>query len=212
MKTHRDRCIALAGVFQVAELVSRIARQGIADTSAMECSIYSLFQTDAESVEAVYGGVPNLSTGLRILASLFDIEKSRSREISRYVISLFILEKKLSKDKQLLTKIADGIKNTSERLDHFPMLHQNIVAGLAELYTKTISNLSPRIMVEGESVHLQNPDNVNRIRTLLLAGLRSAILWRQCGGGRLHLILKHRKYSETAHELLNHTAHLSELK
>ena len=204
MKTHRDRCIALAGVFQVAELVSRIARRGITDSSAIECSIYSLFQTDAESVDAVYGGLSSLSTGLRVLSSLFEIEKSRSREISRYVISLFVLENKLSKNNRLLKDIGDGIETTSKRLDHFPMLHQNIIAGLAELYTKTVSTLSPRIMVEGDPVHLQNPENVNRIRTLLLAGLRSAMLWRQCGGGRLHLILRHRKYSATAHELLTH--------
>lgn len=208
MKTHRDRCIALAGIFQVAELVSRIAHRGMADSSAVECSIYSLFQVDPESVDAVYGGLSDLSTGLRILSTLFEIEKSRSREISRHVISLFILEKKLSKNSRLLKQMADGIKTTTERLDHFPMLHQNIVAGLAELYTETISNLSPRIMVEGEPVHLQNPDNVNRIRALLLAGLRSAMLWRQCGGGRLHLIFNHKKYSQTAHELLNLTSNV----
>ena len=55
MKTERDRCIALAGVFQAAGLASRVARRGMADSEAMESSLYSLFQVDAASVEEVYG-------------------------------------------------------------------------------------------------------------------------------------------------------------
>jgi high frequency lysogenization protein len=45
--------------------------------------------------------------------------------------------------------------------------------------------LSPRIMVNGDPAHLNNPENANRIRALLLAGIRAAMLWRQSGGGRL---------------------------
>ena len=36
--------------------------------------------------------------------------------------------------------------------------------------------------------YLQNQRTVDWVRTLLLAGLRSATLWRQLGGGRFELM------------------------
>ena len=45
-------------------------------------------------------------------------------------------------------------------------------------------------MVNGDPVHLNNSENANRIRALLLAGIRAATLWRQSGGGRLTLLLR----------------------
>ena len=44
-------------------------------------------------------------------------------------------------------------------------------------------------MVSGEPHHLSDPKNANKIRALLLAGMRSAVLWRQLGGNRLQLLL-----------------------
>ena len=55
---------------------------------------------------------------------------------------------------------------------------------------KTISTITPRIMVSGNPAHLNNPENANRIRALLLAGIRGAMLWRQSGGGRWTLLLR----------------------
>ena len=77
-----------------------------------------------------------------------------------------------------------------QNLAHFPLNHSNTVARFADLYLKNISTLSPRIMVNGDPVHLNNSENANRIRALLLAGIRAATLWRQSGGGRLTLLLR----------------------
>jgi high frequency lysogenization protein len=42
-------------------------------------------------------------------------------------------------------------------------------------------------MVSGEQRHLSEQRNSDRIRALLLAGVRSALLWRQAGGVRWKL-------------------------
>ncbi|MCP3866926.1 MAG: high frequency lysogenization protein HflD [Gammaproteobacteria bacterium] len=201
MKTQRDKCIALSGVFQAADLASRIARRGMADSQAMESSIYSLFQINANTVEAVYGGLPGVSQGLKTLLAQLSGEKNRNIDMTRYVISLLHLERKLSKQPDLLQQLGEGISSTNERLEHFPMLHPNILAGMADIYSNTISTLRPRIMIQGEPLHLQNTENVNRIRALLLAGIRSAMLWRQCGGNRLQILLSRKRLLETAHYL-----------
>jgi high frequency lysogenization protein len=77
-----------------------------------------------------------------------------------------------------------------------------VVARLADTYSQTISTLSPRIMVSGENNQLKNPENANRVRALLLAGIRSAVLWRQCGGRQWHLLLQRRKLIESARQLM----------
>jgi high frequency lysogenization protein len=73
---------------------------------------------------------------------------------------------------------------------------------LGQLYKDTVSQLSPRIIINGEQQHLSNENNASRIRALLLAGLRSAILWRQCGGSRLSLLFNRKRYETETHLLL----------
>lgn len=202
MKNERDRCIALAGVFQAAELASQVAHTGMADTAAVEASIYSLFQINADSVEKVYNGLSGVAAGLRSVVQQLQGADSRKMETTRYVVSLLHLERKLQHNMGMQEKIAMGIRTGKERLVHYPMLHPNILAGVAEVYTATISTLKPRIMVQGDPLHLKNQDNINKIRALLLAGIRSAMLWRQCGGGRLKILLGRNKLIHTGHALL----------
>ena len=54
----------------------------------------------------------------------------------------------------------------------------------------TVSTLQPRIMVKGDGNVLRNADSKRMIRALLLAGMRAAVLWRQCGGNRIRLIFQ----------------------
>jgi high frequency lysogenization protein len=102
----------------------------------------------------------------------------------------------------MVEKIRKGIELATQRLDHFPMLHENILAQLADIYAETVSTLQPRIMVQGEPLHLQNQDNINLIRALLLAGIRAALLWRQCGGSRRQLLFGRRKIGVRVEQLL----------
>jgi len=122
--------------------------------------------------------------------------------VSQYVITLLHLESKLEKHPELLKKIHDGICTTQARLEHFPSLHENIIAQLAQIYSDTISTLRPRIMIQGNPLYLQDNTNASRIRALLLAGIRSAMLWRQCGGGRFKIILGRKKLALEAQRLL----------
>lgn len=202
MKTEQDRCIALAGVFQAASLAARVARRGMAETDATEASILSLFQIDADSVAEVYGNLSGVAAGLKTLCEQLQSGRSRDIEVTRYVISLLHLERKLVHQTAMQQEIGRKISEMASRLEHFPLLHPNILAGLAEIYSTTISTLSPRIMVRGEPLHLQNPENINRIRTLLLAGIRSAMLWRQCGGRRLQILLGRKRLWRISDDLM----------
>jgi high frequency lysogenization protein len=62
-------------------------------------------------------------------------------------------------------------------------------------------------MVRGEPVYLQNPDNQNRIRALLLAGVRAAWLWRQVGGSRWKILFARKRLLAAADEYLRRSSH-----
>jgi high frequency lysogenization protein len=199
----QDRLLALGGCFQAAWCVQGIARRGMADSAAMEAAVHSLFQTDAGDVPAVYGGAERVAPGLRQFIAQVKGNRGRDLELSRYVITLMQLERKLSGDNERLQRIASGIETARGRLAHFHLLHPNILGQLADIYSDTISTLQPRIMVNGEPLHLQNPDNQNKIRSLLLAGIRSAMLWYQVGGRRRQILFGRRRLMETATGMLN---------
>ena len=124
-----------------------------------------------------------------------------SRDMVRYVFSLLHLERKLIRQPEMLQDLRRGIETAAAQAEHFSSTHPNVISSLADLYSRTISTLSPRIMVKGEPTVLSNPENAARIRTLLLAGVRSTVLWRQCGGTRLNLLIQRRRLLQTAEEL-----------
>jgi high frequency lysogenization protein len=197
-----DRAIALAGLFQACHLVQKVARNGLADAEVMDANLHSLFQIDTERVIDVFGGLSQIAPGLRLAHRQLSGAEPRDNELTRYLLSLIQLERKLSGHPQRLQQISQGIQTTAERLAHFPQTHGNILAALADLYAENLSTLQPRIMVSGEPVYLQNPENVNRIRALLLSGIRAAMLWRQVGGRRRQLLFSRNRVIAALEHLL----------
>ncbi|HWS03201.1 MAG TPA: high frequency lysogenization protein HflD [Gammaproteobacteria bacterium] len=201
--TLTDRTMALAALFQAAQLVQHVARRGHAADSDVETCINSLFQIDAPSTEAIFNGSQGLATGLRTLrARLRSGGSAEELEITRYVIVMLHLERKLAGYATMQDTLRIGIERIRNQLNYFPSTHENILAALGELYQATISTLRPRIMVQGEPTYLADKARANQIRALLLAGIRAAVLWRQLGGRRWQLFISRRKILETAQRLL----------
>ena len=198
-----DRTLALAGVFQAVQLVKQIAHQGSIPGDSLEISIASIFNTQPVNTAAVYGGARGVMNGIKLLRThMGGTDQVRDLEITRYVVAVLHLERQLGKQPQMLQRIAEGIEKTRAQAEHFSQTHTNVIASLAGLYSDTISTLTPRIIVSGEQGYLSNPDNANKVRALLLAAIRSAVLWRQCGGGRLQLIFGRNQMIREAENLL----------
>ena len=195
--------LALAGIFQACSLVRQIAHDGHPLPEPYTASISSLFRIDAESTADVYGGLDGLHHGLKVVCDQLDKGTGRrDMELTRYGISLLFLERKLSRRNDLLQKISDGIQLANAQADYFSVTHTNVIARLADIYSNTVSTLSPRIMVGGDPRLLNDADNANRIRALLLSGVRSAVLWRQLGGNRLRLLFGRTRVVASARRML----------
>ncbi|MET0091613.1 MAG: high frequency lysogenization protein HflD [Candidatus Thiodiazotropha sp.] len=163
----------------------------------------SLFELEAPSVAGVFGDIYGIAQGLRLAYKQLSGAVSRDDELTRYLLNLIQLERKLSRQHEHLNRIREGITTITARLAHFPETHSNILAALADIYAENISTLKPRIMVSGETIYLQNNDNVNKIRALLLSGVRSAMLWRQTGGRRRQLLFGRSHYVDSLKLILD---------
>lgn len=205
-----DRTLALAGLFQAARLVQQLAREGRTDNSAFVACIQALTKIDAPSTEAVYGGAQGVALGLDLLRNkLGGVTDAGDVEIAKYVISMIHLEGQLRRHPEMQDAVRRGIEAIQSQMKFFEAsengeaVHPRLVEKLAELYSQTISTLTPRIMVNGEHGHLSNPLIAAKVRAALFAGIRSAFLWRQLGGNRWQLLLGRKKIAGEATKILD---------
>jgi len=49
------------------------------------------------------------------------------------------------------------------------------------------------VYVKGNPTHLQQESHASCVRACLLAGVRSAVLWKQCGGSRIKLLFSRQR-------------------
>lgn len=197
----RDRSIALAGMFQAVRLVQQTARGERRDAAATAVSISSILNTDPATTLDVYGDSCALIPGLEIVLSQLG-NKERDMELTGHIITLMHLERKLTRESDLMKKLTRGIDRVKGEIESVDEGDSGIITALAELYKDTVSTLQPRIMVKGEENVLRHTDSKNMIRALLLAGMRAAVLWRQCGGSRIGLIFQRKQMLDCCRELL----------
>lgn len=199
----KERTMALAGIFQATELVRQAANHGTWSGYAADTCLDSLLAIETDSVDEIYGSASSLRPGAETLISVLQGDRNYMESLG-YAVSIMQLENNFRKKPQMQTRIGLDLQSIST-LDEGLELHEirDLQAQrIAELYTKTISTLSPRIVINGRPQHLQVDRTVNWIRTLLFAGLRSAVLWRQMGGGRFSLMFGRKKMLEQAQALL----------
>ncbi|NMS48432.1 high frequency lysogenization protein HflD, partial [Vibrio parahaemolyticus] len=123
-------------------------------------------------------------------------------EITRYIISLMALERKLSSRNDAMSQLGDRIQMAKRQSEHFELLDDQMISNLASIYLDVVSPIGPRIQVTGTPSVLQQTASQHKVRALLLSGIRSAVLWRQVGGKRRHLIFGRKKMVEQAQILL----------
>jgi len=206
MDNFQSRTLALAGVFRAATLVNILANEGTISDDDLRISIESIFETDPNDVIQVFGSIDNLSQGFSTLNNqLGKDSNNRNIDIARYVVSMLFLERRLMKNPGMLEILSTGVELATRQSEHFSKTHENVIANIADLYSRTISELGPRIMVNGEQHFLTTTSISNKIRTVLLGGIRSAVLWQQLGGRRWHVLFQRNRYLRESRRLLAQT-------
>jgi len=198
IKSVHNQALALAGVFQAAHVCKTLASTGSCDQEDLEATLSSVLTLDAVGVVDAYSGsATNVRRGLRLLKNQFSgLDEARDLDLARYSLSLIQLGGNVLNDPSTVEQLRRGI-NQAQELD-FEVSDAVMINKLADIYRTCISHLSPRIMVSGDPNYLKDEKVAATIRASLLGGLRSVVLWKQCGGSRPKLILARTSYVRAA--------------
>lgn len=192
-----ERAIAISGVLQACKEVQSLARTGKVEQSAYESSLKSILVLDAVNTPAIFGGLEGVNKGLSLLADgVLSSTSSSDIELLRYLMSLLQLQSQLYNDANKFSQFASEIERLSSRS------FEELPDACSDIYQKYVSGMQPQVIVQGEEEHLQKSDIPPQIRSLLLAGLRSAVLWQQKGGGRFRLIWERTRMQNAAKAFL----------
>ncbi len=198
MNIIEDRTIALAGVLQACQQVQRLARKGVPEESIYNNSIQSILVLDAVSTPAVYGGLGGVRAGLTLISDgVLTSPDASSLEILRYMMAILQLQNQLYKDQQKFNAFGQAV----ERLSGFST--DELKSACSDVYQTHISVLRPQIIVQGEQEYLQNEGVPEQVRAMLLAAIRSAVLWQQKGGGKFRLVWERTRMRHAAKKLLS---------
>lgn len=203
--------IALAAVAQCAGMVDKLAVGGEIDERQLAISLNPLLVLDPKSFADIYPSITDLAQGLRTIEEMFgNARPQRESPTLRYTLGLLHLHNSLRKNKSmqkairqrikgippLLASCGEGSNETSKKAEN-----ERSIRLLAELYQDTISTLSYRIQIQGKADFLKDPLVAEKIRAVLLSGIRSAVLWQQLGGRRWRLLLYRSKVHATTKQI-----------
>lgn len=202
--------LALAAVAQCASLVNRVATTGKIPDTELVAAVNPLFALDPDGLADIYPNAIDLSLGLRTVQAIFSNERgAEANEVVRYTLGMLLLRGRLNGKQDMQQQIRQRL-GLIEPLRRLPLNadaealraaesdQERTFRQLAGLYQDTISTLSYRIQVQGKIEHLKDEHVANQIRGLLLAGIRSAVLWYQLGGRRWRLLFYRRKVHDAA--------------
>lgn len=206
MDRQLQQTLALAGIAQAAFLVHQLAHHGVAAQDKLGTALNSLFVTHPKTAEDVFGKTDKLHLGLQVLQELLTGNSAvfTPSEVMRYMMALLYLQYKLAGKPRMLDDIGKGLAGIGVQFpDGDYAAKPEAIRELSRLYQNTLSTLSFRIHVRGEVNHLKNDHTACRIRAVLFAGIRAAVLWRQVGGKRWHLIFQRKRIARDVTRLLH---------
>ncbi|MCU4674556.1 high frequency lysogenization protein HflD [Catenovulum sp. 2E275] len=202
-----QQTLALAGVCQACYMVQTIARRGALNEPELATMLESVLNTSPENAEAVYGGADKLLTGFKIIREqLGNNSHVKDAELTRYVLSALTLERRLNKRKGSLQQLSKQISLIEQKRAHFELTHELVLEGFAQAYKQVISPLGSPIKVLGNPDLLKQNSVQNKVRALLLAAVRSAVLWRQSGGQRRNIVFRRQQWVHYAEQALKQYA------
>lgn len=198
----KEQTVAFAGVLQAGELVRQVATGGQCSQQSARASIDSLFETEPDSTEAVFGGIGGVRLGLTMANELASRGSRDAQQAMGYASGLLRLAMLLRKDRtrqeslhRSLELVRPAWRDAEDSLD------PSIVSQLADVYRNEISTLPLRIQVNGNPAYLKQDEKVSLIRAILLCGIRAGFLWFQLGGRPWRLLFQRGKMFRIAAEL-----------
>lgn len=205
--SYTTQTLALAALCQAIRLVQQIARGDEVNQAELELTLQSVSVQDVQEPVDIFGGkLSNLATGYHVLQAQLGDNPKKDLELTRYAMAVITLERKLAKNRDSLQAVGKRIERLQQQLQHFQLLDETVLASMADIYIEHISPLGQRIQIAGQPAALKQPMVQHKIRALLLAAIRAAVLWRQAGGRKYHFILQRKQLLQEVKTVLQQLA------
>jgi high frequency lysogenization protein len=175
----------------------------------MYSSMRSLLILNPKTIDDIYGGVRQVAFGLEEMEHFKQDVFTRQGQVLGYFINITRLARQLYKSEHthIREAVLKGLKQA--RRKYMPTLsttrdveNMEFYEHINDLYLSTISKLPQRISLFGDPQRLRVPAVKHKLRSLLMAAIRSAVLWQQYGGNMPRLIMERKQlFGETQHLL-----------
>lgn len=212
MKNIRSESIALAALFQCCTQINRIAHTGYCDEQAVSTVFRALLVTDPKTIDDIYK-ISELKTGFRGLIEGFSAEgitDNSANELVKLAMQVISLTDRIVRNTSLYNRLSNEIDKLKDQIEKAcpdflegktsVVLSKENVEKFAQLYQSLISPNFSKLLIFGEERFLSSTENQNRIRALLLAGIRAVVLWNQVGGKKLYLMFRRKEIVSFASE------------
>jgi high frequency lysogenization protein len=114
-----DQALALAGVFQAAELVAKLAAEGDIAEAQLSAAMVALLNQNPETIRSLYGSTENIELGINSMREMINDRSQGSTDVMRYVIGIMYLARRLTADSVRIKQVGEGIANAQRQADHF---------------------------------------------------------------------------------------------
>ena len=192
---------SLAALYQSCNAISRIAWEGKYEEKEFLPLIKSILDVDSDDPLAIYQKPTSLKSGFEFLKKqVVDDIFTRSSETRRYISSIKDLVKRINTS----SIIDEQFKKRIDRLNEteYEKNTDDTVLEIGQLYKDTFSKLEPRIVISGDNQYLKEDLNAARIRTALMAAIRSVYLWKSCNGSNFKFFLFRKRYIKRIREII----------
>lgn len=180
------QALCLSALFLAIDGVRQLATTGKISGDVVNTLLPTLVRHDCPDVEGYFGAIAPLDRGRELLLKV--LEQDIDADYVRYSVQLMHVEKKLSKNRDLMDILVRGLGDVRRQHEHYKLTHENVIANIASLYQRTASEAAPKIMINGSPEYLQQKYVVEMVRALLLCAVRVVALWRAYGGSRWQLM------------------------
>ena len=195
----RDQMLAFVGIAQAATLVSDIANGRPVSVNDEQAIVAAIFVTNPDTVEDVMGEIADYATGLATARALLSTPDQAMVEPMRYTMAIIDISRRLRANAALSARLGELIEELVPTWR--TLAPETLYERTSAVYQSTISTLERRVHVTGSAELLRQATVANRIRTLLLAGIRCSWLWQQMGGRRWHLLMRRSTMRKTLTDL-----------
>ena len=187
-KISDDYIMALSALIQSAFFVEKIATSSKEIDNDVKILLESIYKTEIFSAENIYGHKRNLSIGQNVLKNILNGNNEiYLMNTQKYALSIILIQKNISKIKDLQDLIRKKIDNYNEN-SMMATNFEDLISYSERIYTKYIAIIRPRVIISGKKEFLEA--NSSLIRALLLSGIRAAFLWNYHGGSKWQLMFR----------------------